>query len=794
MDMLRKVNPLVRMSNPQPIRALLLLTLLLSGAAMAQTGPLPTISPAPIINQEFDAEGNPTRSTLAPGQAGFGFATSSTYDSLQRQRSSTDARGGSTLFVYDGRNAVVSISDPRSAATSYQRDGFGQINQLTSPDTGPTSQTFDAAGNLLRSAKGKFGQSTAYSHDALNRITAAVYSWDAEPPLTHTWRYDETGAGFANGIGRLTSTSYRGGSSRFAYNAQGRLLSTTQTTDTGPDSGLVLQTSYQYDAAGHVVQMVYPSGRVLTVQHSGGLPVAVYMAANGAAAVPLMTNIRHEPFGAMRSWSWAMDAGAQAHERVSDTWGRVVRYPVGQMQRDLAYDAADRITSLTHWDRSTGGATAATSAMNQSFTYDELGRLTGAAGAGGSWAYAYDASGNRTGTATNGVARSHTTAGNSNRLLSINNPPRSFSHDTAGNTLSDSQYPVSWTAGYDLANRLATLSSTNSAVNSPNAMAGTVGYLYNTFGQRVAKVFAVSTYCQTGCTTSAPASQAVVYAYNQQGQLLGEYRAADGAVLREYVWLGSMPVAVVAPSAVTAGASTDIFYIHADHLGTPRAVIDRAGRQRWLWAGEPFGASPPNANPQGLGVFNFDLRFPGQYFDAESGLIYNHHRSFDPTLGRYSQSDPIGLAGGINTYAYADGNPVSLTDPLGLATYMCVQPIHALGAAGRTVFSPASNPLYHQFIGIIRPDGSVITGGQDRARRPWGPGKPSEGDGEPGSGADCKKVEDDNECLERCLMGKFAAPRPRYSLALQSLTGGQNCQGWADSTLAQCQAICKAKR
>lgn len=154
----------------------------------------------------------------------------------------------------------------------------------------------------------------------------------------------------------------------------------------------------------------------------------------------------------------------------------------------------------------------------------------------------------------------------------------------------------------------------------------------------------------------------------------------------------------------------------------------------------------------------------------------------------------LGLGSQGSPFAYVDADPISLTDPTGLSTYMRTQPLHALGSAGRWVFAPKSNPLYHQFIGIIRPDGAVLTGGQDRELGPWGPGTPSRGDGIAGSGAQCERVEEDNECIEQCLMGRFAAPRPSYALAIPGITnGGQNCQAWANNTLSQCRASCNAR-
>jgi len=87
----------------------------------------------------------------------------------------------------------------------------------------------------------------------------------------------------------------------------------------------------------------------------------------------------------------------------------------------------------------------------------------------------------------------------------------------------------------------------------------------------------------------------------------------------------------------------------------------------WRWYSTPFGELLPDDDPDGDGAkVTLNLRFPGQYFDAESGLHYNYFRTYDPSTGRYVESDPIGLIGGPNTYSYALLNPISFYDPYGL--------------------------------------------------------------------------------------------------------------------------------
>jgi len=148
-----------------------------------------------------------------------------------------------------------------------------------------------------------------------------------------------------------------------------------------------------------------------------------------------------------------------------------------------------------------------------------------------------------------------------------------------------------------------------------------------------------------------------------------------------------------APATVTVSPAQQLYFIHPDHLNTPRLITNAAQQVVWRWDNDdPFGNNPPNENPSGLGQFTCNLRMPGQYYDKETNLHYNYFRDYDPAIGRYIQSDPIGLAGGINTYAYVGGNPLSRIDPTGEAD-VDVRIQIAMARAGMPVPQPPSGEL-----------------------------------------------------------------------------------------------------
>ncbi|VAW78256.1 Rhs family protein, partial [hydrothermal vent metagenome] len=140
---------------------------------------------------------------------------------------------------------------------------------------------------------------------------------------------------------------------------------------------------------------------------------------------------------------------------------------------------------------------------------------------------------------------------------------------------------------------------------------------------------------------------------------------ANGTVLREYVYFNDAPLAQIVGS--------DIYYYHNSHLGTPESMTDSTQAAVWSASYTPFGKGTVTA-----GVVENNLRFPGQYYDQETGLHYNYFRYYDPSTGRYITSDPLGVLGlidvfgsdllpqDINLYNYTGNNPVNFIDPVGL--------------------------------------------------------------------------------------------------------------------------------
>jgi RHS repeat-associated protein len=175
---------------------------------------------------------------------------------------------------------------------------------------------------------------------------------------------------------------------------------------------------------------------------------------------------------------------------------------------------------------------------------------------------------------------------------------------------------------------------------------GAVTYRYNALGQRYLKTLS---------------GTATVYLYDDAGHLIAE-TSNGGTSYTEYLWLGDTPVATIKPG------SANLYYIHTDHLDTPRLIANQTPATVWRWDNDdPFGANMANANPSGLGAFGFNLRLPGQYLDAETNNYYNYFRGYSPEIGRYIQSDPIGAVLTPQLYGYVDSDPISYADPLGLA-------------------------------------------------------------------------------------------------------------------------------
>ncbi|MGW4199838.1 putative T7SS-secreted protein [Streptomyces sp. NPDC004726] len=671
--------------------------------------------------QEFDARGNRVSVTDPSGRT-----TRYTHDSLGHVTSVTDAVGGVTRLRHNAAGLLVEREDPAGGVTRYRRDAFGRITELVGPDgaatvfewtvegmpsrrTGPDGATeawtYDGEGNctshtdpmgrvtrfeythfdLLAARTDPDGARHEFVHDTELRLTRVVnpqglswsYAYDSAGRLIAETDFDERSTSYENDpmgrvsaritplgetvryerdvLGRVTGKDAAGHLTTYAYDPLGRLVRAT-----APDSELIYQydragrvktelvggkaVTYAYDRAGRRVRRMTPGGQVTSYAYdAAGRPARMTAAdrevrfardASGRELVRrfgetlTLTSIRDD---SGRVTEQEITAGGRGVNRRSYTYredGHLIGVDdelSGQRRFDL--DAVGRVTTVTAAD------------WTESYAYDRSGRQITAG-----WPDRHadaDARGERTYTGTRVVR-----AG-ANR----------YEYDRAGRLVRRtrtrlSRKPDTWRYTYDAEDRLA------EAV-TPD---GTVWrYRYDPLGRRTRK------------ERMDPGGEDVLERtdFTWDGPVLTEQTTIRAGAPHEVTltWdhQGLTPIAQterLTDSANQREIDTRFFAIATDLIGTPTELIDERGDIAWRGRAALWGTTTWNV---GASAYT-PLRFPGQYYDPETGLHYNHHRYYDPQLGRYTTPDPLGLAPAPDPAAYVH-NPHTWSDPLGLAPY-----------------------------------------------------------------------------------------------------------------------------
>jgi len=717
-------------------------------------------TPFGTTDYDYHPDGTLTQVTDAKLQV-----TSFQYDDFKRLVRQTQPGSIVTQYAYDVLDHLTQVTDPNQGVTRYVVDDLGNQLQVQSPDSGVASSSFDAAGNLVQATDAK-AQATTRSYDALNRLQAINRPGAADD---ETYTYDTC----PNGVTKLCRVSSGSGEYvAYEYDGLGRVAKVTT-----PNGAI----AYSYDGQDHAVSLTYPSGRNVPSTHDGGGNVTHVAVTDGTTQYALASNVQYLPFGPATYWTYG---NAQSEVRSFNQAYLPTAYTTGTSVFTLTYPVYDVNGNLA--ERHIG-------TQVETYSYDALSRLTGAAVGGTTYSFGYDTVGNRTSSTTNNIPTTTSYQSNSNRLSSDSN--WTYTLDANGSlTQQASTAGMGLHFDYSTRNQLLAVN----AIGSPAA--STAAYQYNALGQRTVK--------------SLPGDTRK-FVYGGGGQLLSE-SLADGTVVEEYVYLNGEPLALLGRSSlagapnidvlvddpagsfvgdwtVTSQASanngsfrrlaaadpyTDYFlwnwrptvsgqydmwvwwdrqptdgtqttyyiddgysqgtiqhaaqtpgtwgylgryhltagrqalmldeavaspasgnltagtlaadasrfklisadsqpqgrynYVIADQIGTPQAVTDWSGRIVWRAVYAPFGAALVDRDPDhDAQPFTMNLRFAGQYFDLETGMHYNYFRDYDASTGRYLESDPIGLAGGVNTYGYVRGNPLGWIDRFGLRPGDC---------------------------------------------------------------------------------------------------------------------------
>lgn len=526
-----------------------------------------------------------------------------------------------TGFEYDAAGNEVAITDARTNRTEYLKDDFGRVVTLNSPDTGITRYRYDEVGNRIEKSNAG-GATTTYTWDAANRMTGKQ-----RPDGKYTYTYSSVDGKLIESVAPETTE-------RFNFDKEARLIRHEREIDTR-----FFVTEYDYDSASRLSVKTLPDGQVLRYHYRddetgvkrGTLKAITRQTLLGLRQETLIAEIDQDGrdgFGGHRSHNGLMTQVIYGPD------GSIVSMNIDQaMQLDYEFDEAGRIIGID------------VNGMSQKYRYSG-GGLSHADMGETVFRFEYDSTGNRVASSVENQDGSQESTlytyaepGAGNQLqhantLTLDSPSGTPAQSSRSQRFNEQGAPVArdgLTYEYNHEQRPVRVLDNGQLL---------ADYAYNGFGERIRKV-----------TYRGDAKKVTYFLYD--GNKLTAEISDENEPMRHAVFLDEAPVAYL--------IGRDMYAVHSDHIGTPRLATNSDGETVWSADYAPFGKATIVDNK-----IDLPYRFAGQYHDTETDTHYNYYRDYDPATGRFITSDPIGLQGGLNTYAYALNNPLGLTDPLGL--------------------------------------------------------------------------------------------------------------------------------
>ena len=565
------------------------------------------------IQYQYDVEGNRIREETKDPNGTLKKYLDFTYDPYSRFKRIINPDGMYTEYTYDGKGNRTGTQDPRRNITDYSYDPLDRLIKMAQPLQAVTDYWYDSQDNPT-AVTDPNGNTTQYLYDDFGRKNQTI----SPDTGTTKYLYDEAG----NLIQRADA---KGTIINYTYDALNRLTAIQFPSDPNQNVTFTYDSTSVTYGIGRLTGRVDPSGSYTFYYDAHGnltreektIDSILYGTQYAYNKNNILTSVTY-PSG--RTINYTLDQAGRISQ-VSTTLGGNPK----TLASGITYLPYGGIMGLTYGN-----------GLSLSQGYDNQYRTSSiVTGSILDLAYGYDANGNITsildtvnppGGEIFENPETYTYQQRTNRLAHIEGTPSiDFGYDLNGNITLEN----TWTYVYDLSNQLIRV------LYGSNQVAE---YTYNGAGQRIEKVTQTETR---------------IFHYDQFGHLIAETEQR-GQMLAEYIYLGDQLLAMIKPVELA-------YYFHNDHLGTPQVLTDDAQAIAWKAVHTPFGEAVAS-----IETVENPFRFPGQYYDQETGLHYNYFRYYDPQTGRYITPDPIGLEGGINLFVYVGNNPPNQADPSGL--------------------------------------------------------------------------------------------------------------------------------